>query len=71
MPSARPAAILDEHLEGRPVAEARRFSADDMVRPLGIPPTPARLECGPLAWRALPARVESAAIGSNTGSATA
>jgi nitrogen fixation protein NifU and related proteins len=69
------ASMLAEHLEGRPVAEARQFSADDMVRLLGIPLTPARLKCGLLAWRALqralPAPVESAAIGSNTSSATA
>jgi nitrogen fixation NifU-like protein len=69
------ASMLAEHLEGRPVAEARQFSADDMVRLLGIPLTPARLKCGLLAWRALqralPAPVESAAIGSNPSSATA
>lgn len=65
------ASMRAEHLEGRPVAEARQFSADDMVRLLGIPLTPARLKCGLLAWRALPAQVELAAIGSNTSSATA
>ena len=69
------ASMLAAHLEGRPVAEARRFSADDMVRLLGVALTPARLKCGLLAWRtlqrALPAQGEPVAIGSDTPSTTA
>jgi nitrogen fixation protein NifU and related proteins len=68
------ASMLAAHFEGHPVAEARRFSADDMVRLLGVSLTPARLKCGLLAWRALqralPSHVESAAIGSDACSAT-
>jgi nitrogen fixation NifU-like protein len=47
------ASMLAERIEGRPVAEARRFSADEMVRLLGFPLSPTRLKCGLLAWRAL------------------
>jgi nitrogen fixation NifU-like protein len=47
------ASMLAEHIEGRPVDEARQFSADDMVRLLGFPLSPTRLKCGLLAWRAL------------------
>jgi NifU-like protein involved in Fe-S cluster formation len=66
--------MLAAHLEGHPLAEVRRFSADDMVRLLGSPLTPARLKCGLLAWRALqralPAQGELVAIGSDTCSTT-
>jgi len=47
------ASMLAEHVEGRLVNEVRRFSADDMVRLLGIPLSLTRLKCGLLAWRAL------------------
>jgi nitrogen fixation NifU-like protein len=47
------ASMLAEHLEGQSLAEARRFTADAMVKLLGIPLTPARLKCGLLAWKAM------------------
>jgi nitrogen fixation protein NifU and related proteins len=47
------ASMLAERIEGRPVDEVRRFSADDMVRLLGFPLSLTRLKCGLLAWRAL------------------
>jgi NifU-like protein involved in Fe-S cluster formation len=66
--------MLAEYLEGRPLSEAQQFSAEDMVRLLGIPLSPTRLKCGLLAWRALrralPAELGSAAIGSTTSPAT-
>jgi nitrogen fixation NifU-like protein len=69
------ASMLAAHLEGQSVAEVRRFSADDMVRLLGVPLTPARLKCGLLAWRtlqrALPAQGEPVEIGSDSRSTTA
>ncbi len=47
------ASMLAEEIEGIDLEEARKFSADDMVRLLGIPLSPTRLKCGLLAWRAL------------------
>jgi nitrogen fixation protein NifU and related proteins len=47
------ASLLSGHIEGKGVAEARRFSIEEMLRLLGIPLTPARLKCGLLAYRAL------------------
>ena len=67
--------MLAEYLEGRSVSEAQQFSAEDMVRLLGIPLSPTRLKCGLLAWRALrralPAQAEPAVIGPSTSSTTA
>jgi nitrogen fixation NifU-like protein len=45
--------MLTEHLEGRSTAEARAFSAEDMLHMLKIPLTPARLKCGLLGWKTL------------------
>jgi nitrogen fixation NifU-like protein len=47
------ASMLAEHVEGREVDEARRFSADDLLRLFGLPLTPARRKCALLAWRAI------------------
>jgi nitrogen fixation NifU-like protein len=47
------ASILAEWIEGQPLRQVRRLSADDMLDRLGIRPTPARLKCALLAWRAL------------------
>jgi nitrogen fixation NifU-like protein len=47
------ASILAEWVEGMTLRQARRVSADDMLDRLGIRPTPARLKCVLLAWRAL------------------
>jgi len=47
------ASMLAERIEGRPLDEVRRFSADDMIRLLGFPLSFTRLKCGLLAWRAL------------------
>lgn len=47
------ASFLAEHLEGMPVDQARRLSAEDALGLLGIPLSPMRRKCGLLAWRAL------------------
>lgn len=47
------ASILAEHVEGKTADEARAITAQEMVKLLGIPLTPARLKCGLLAWKAL------------------
>jgi nitrogen fixation NifU-like protein len=47
------ASFLAEHLEGRSIAEARRLSAEDALRLLGIRLSPMRVKCGLLAWRVL------------------
>ena len=47
------ASILAEHVEGKPLGEARAVTADHMLGWLGIPLTPARRKCGLLALRAL------------------
>ncbi|MGE3818863.1 MAG: iron-sulfur cluster assembly scaffold protein [Isosphaeraceae bacterium] len=53
------AAMLAEWVEGKPLAEARAFSADDMLEHLGIRPNPARLKCALLAWRALQRAIQA------------
>lgn len=45
--------ILAEHVEGLSLDEARRLSADDVLRWLAIPLSPTRLKCGLLGWRVL------------------
>jgi nitrogen fixation NifU-like protein len=45
--------LLAEHLEGRPLDEARRLSADDALQLLGVSLSPMRLKCGLLGWRVL------------------
>src|SRR3989344_1940128 len=45
--------ILCEAIEGKTVEDARNFSADDLLRLYGEPPTPGRLNCVLLAHRAL------------------
>jgi nitrogen fixation NifU-like protein len=47
------ASILAGCVEGMALRQARRFSPDDMLDRLGIRPSPARLKCALLAWRAL------------------
>jgi nitrogen fixation NifU-like protein len=47
------ASLLAEHVEGRAVDEARRFSTDDLLSLFGVTLTPARRKCGLLAWRVL------------------
>jgi nitrogen fixation NifU-like protein len=47
------ASMLAEHVEGKALDEVRRFSAEDMIRLLGVPLSATRLKCGLLAWRAL------------------
>lgn len=45
--------ILCEAIEGKTVEDASNFSADDLLRLYGEPPTPGRLDCVLLAHRAL------------------
>jgi nitrogen fixation NifU-like protein len=47
------ASMLAGQIEGKPLDEVRRFSADDMIHLLGFPLSVTRLKCGLLAWRAL------------------
>jgi nitrogen fixation NifU-like protein len=47
------ASFLAERLEGMPMEEARRITADEAIGLLGIPLTLTRVKCGLLAWRAL------------------
>jgi nitrogen fixation NifU-like protein len=47
------ASMLAEHIEGKAVDEARRFSSEDSLRLFQVPLTPARRKCGLLAWRVL------------------
>lgn len=47
------ASILAEHVEGKTTGEVRAITADEMVKLIGIPLTPARRKCGLLAWKAL------------------
>ncbi len=45
--------ILCEAIEGKTVEDAKKFTADDLLRLYGEPPTPGRLNCVLLAHRAL------------------
>jgi nitrogen fixation NifU-like protein len=47
------ASLLAGDIEGKSTAEARRLSAEDMLRLMGVPLTPARRKCGLLAFRVL------------------
>jgi nitrogen fixation NifU-like protein len=47
------ASLLAGRLEGMPVEEAQRLSADEALQLLAIPLTPMRMKCGLLAWRVL------------------
>jgi nitrogen fixation NifU-like protein len=47
------ASLLAGDIEGKSTSEARRLSAEDMLRLLGVPLTPARRKCGLLAFRVL------------------
>jgi nitrogen fixation NifU-like protein len=53
------ASILAECVEGMTLQQARRFSPGDMVDRLGIRPSPARMKCALLAWRALQRAIPS------------
>ncbi|MFY9463256.1 MAG: iron-sulfur cluster assembly scaffold protein [Candidatus Sungiibacteriota bacterium] len=45
--------MLCEAIEGKTMDEARKFSADDLLRLYGEPPTPGRLPCVLLSHEAL------------------
>jgi nitrogen fixation NifU-like protein len=47
------ASLLAERVEGREVDEARRLTPDEALRLFGAALTPARRNCGLLAWRVL------------------
>jgi nitrogen fixation NifU-like protein len=47
------ASMLAEHMEGRTLEEARRFTSQDMLAILGAHLTPTRIKCWLLGWRAL------------------
>ena len=45
------ASMLTDYLEGRTTDEARAVSAEEMLKMLKIPFTPARLKCALLGWK--------------------
>jgi len=47
------ASMLAEHLEGATLAEARRFTSEEMLELIGVHLTPTRIKCWILGWRAL------------------
>jgi nitrogen fixation NifU-like protein len=47
------ASFLAARVEGIPVAEAQRLSADEALDLIGVSLSPMRKKCGLLAWRAL------------------
>jgi nitrogen fixation NifU-like protein len=47
------ASMLAEHMEGLSLAEARRFTSEQMLDLLGVHLTPTRIKCWILGWRAL------------------
>jgi nitrogen fixation NifU-like protein len=55
------ASLLAEHVEGRAVEEARRFSPEELLRLFEVTLTPARRKCGLLAWRVLQRALEDPA----------
>jgi len=51
--------MLVERFDGRPVAEVRRFTANDMLDLFGVRLTPNRQKCCLLPWRVLQAAIYS------------
>jgi nitrogen fixation NifU-like protein len=45
--------MLVEHVEGKPLDEVKRFSAEDMLKLFGAKLTPNRQKCCLLSWRVL------------------
>jgi nitrogen fixation NifU-like protein len=53
------ASMLIERIEGQPVEEVKRFTAEDMLKLFGARLTPNRQKCCLLSWRVLQAAVFS------------
>ena len=51
------ASILTEMVEGRPLAEVKGLTKDDLLEELGIPVSPARLKCALLGLKVLKAGI--------------
>jgi nitrogen fixation NifU-like protein len=51
------ASILTEMVEGRPLAEVKALTKDDLLEELGIPVSPARLKCALLGLKVLKAGI--------------
>ena len=51
------ASILTELVEGRPLAEVKALTKDDLLEELGIPVSPARLKCALLGLKVLKAGI--------------
>ena len=49
------ASILTEMVEGRPLAEVKALTKDDVLEELGVPVSPARLKCALLGLKVLKA----------------
>jgi nitrogen fixation NifU-like protein len=51
------ASILTEMVQGRPLAEVKALTRDDMLEELGVPISPARLKCALLGLKVLKAGI--------------
>jgi nitrogen fixation NifU-like protein len=51
------ASILTEMVEGRPIAEVKAISRDDVLDELGVPISPARMKCAMLGLKVLKASI--------------
>src|SRR5688500_11671491 len=51
------ASILTEMVEGRPLAEVKALTKDDLLEELGVPISPARLKCALLGLKVLKAGI--------------
>ncbi len=58
--------LLAEHLEGKTMDEARHLTAEDMLKLLQIPLSPARLKCGLLGWKTVQKALASTSAGGET-----
>jgi nitrogen fixation NifU-like protein len=51
------ASMLTEMIEGRPLAEVKALTKDDLLEELGVPVSPARLKCALLSLKVLKAGI--------------
>ena len=61
------ASMLVESVEGKPVDQVRRFSAEDMLNLFGVRLTPNRQKCCLLSWRVLQTALAAPATSSGSG----
>ncbi len=63
------ASMLVESIEGKPVDQVRKFSAEDMLKLFGVRLTPNRQKCCLLSWRVLQTALAAPATSSGSGAA--